>query len=806
MRACLFSTFVTIWVAHIFTTQSLENTSVITNWTSIPLNDLNLQRRNAIYSKTLSDDGIGLWIFGGLLEDNSISSSVMYLNLETDDITSYDDFMGRSSSILPTAIYCNHQCSTTVNNDQIAIVSPQTSNVSVIYELWLFDSTQMTLTNISLDIDIQDACVTSSMAGSLVYLLGGAQKGGDVLDTARIYDTNTKQWVRINNTMNIARSSASCQFHNDRLYIFGGTTFDSDLGTRTKTKSIEVYDMDSGQWTLLDDTLSVIMNDAQALLADPIIFIMGGHGESWTSYTMDAFVIHDTDDSDNLYDSYALPDTNTTHSYGIFMVDDIRQRLIAVSGQEWDDQAGEITTNMFLEYSNKMDNVAFLEQNEPTSAPIMDDIYDQIEDEIANILDKNEFLDPNTWGTLTKFVVIIASILAFISCCAFCQHKCRCNCCGCRGADDVEWWRLFRYSLQVYDLFTDINFSASLWIFWQMIDSHDWSDEHITEQKTYYFYAAVLSCVFLIVPYLSNLFFVLCPCGLPSLLSQPSYAEAKMWMIARAKLFSVLVMLSGGAYASLTLVNSKMFGVAAFTMGLSRRQLLQFTDIQVKLSIMLENIPQCCLQLSVIFNRYLHPDLYHGVVMDMVTGMSLISSVFLIVIGIVSTCIIKTQHIDDLEITIDVTSIEHNKKVIKKIHHCLGLRASIARELSLVFGCDENVIEVPRINRTMYGCKIRLFIAKSDTIKTLTDLNCKVQDISKVLSLLFRVDEKGINIFMMATSSDMVNNVAIAQSRTGLKLSMDQMRQLSNNTDYCNPRLNDDDDLSSNDDEKDPMI
>ena len=47
--------------------------------------------------------------------------------------------------------------------------------------------------------------------------------------------------------------------------------------------------------------------------------------------------------------------------------------------------------------------------------------------------------------------------------------------------------------------------------------------------------------------------------------------------------------------SSLTLVNSKMFGVAPFTMGLSRRQLLQFTDIQVKLSILLENVPQLAL-------------------------------------------------------------------------------------------------------------------------------------------------------------------------------------------------------------------
>eukprot|EP01084_Bolivina_argentea_P317470 550447_1 len=359
MRACLFSTFVTIWIAHIFTTQSLENTSVITNWTSIPLNDLNLQRRNAIYSKTLSDNDIGLWVFGGILEDDTISSSVMYLNFETDDITYYDGFMGQSSSILPFGIQCNHQCSTTVNNDQIAIVSPQTLNGDFIYELWLFDSSEIALTtSISLDMEVQEACVTSSMADSLIYVIGGIDyNGGGILNTLQIYETNTKQWTQINNTMNIARTSASCQFDDGRLYVFGGTTFGN-----TTTDSIEVYDMDSGQWTLLNQTLSMPNTYAQSLLADPVIFIMGGLG------TMDAFVIHDTDD--NQYDLYALPVTNRNHQSGIFMVDDTKERLIAVSGLEFDGVTR--ATNSYLEYSNKMENVVFLateEQSESTDAP-----------------------------------------------------------------------------------------------------------------------------------------------------------------------------------------------------------------------------------------------------------------------------------------------------------------------------------------------------------------------------------------------------------------------------------------------------
>ena len=163
-----------------------------------------------------------------------------------------------------------------------------------------------------------------------------------------------------------------------------------------------------------------------------------------------------------------------------------------------------------------------------------------------------------------------------------------------------------------------------------------------------------------------------------------------------------------------------------------------------------------------IFNRWRNPDLYGGQLLDMVTAMSLVSSAFLIVLGGISACIIKGQAIDDLEITLDVKAVstaqdageQRLKKTVKKIHSRLGLRASISRELALVFGVDETVIEVPRINRTMHGCKVRLFMAKTDTLNTLNDLRRKVQDVNKVLSLLFRCGEEHIEVLMIATSSD----------------------------------------------------
>merc|ERR1719361_3311610 len=157
--------------------------------------------------------------------------------------------------------------------------------------------------------------------------------------------------------------------------------------------------------------------------------------------------------------------------------------------------------------------------------------------------------------------------------------------------------------------------------------------------------------------------------------------------------------------------------------------------------------------------------------------MSLISSAFLIVIGVLSACIIKTQHVDDLEITIDISSSENNQKIIKKIHSRLGLRQTIARELSMVFGVEDNVIEVPRINQTTYGCKIRLFIAKTDTLQTLDDLREKVQDIQKQLSFIFRIkNANDLSIVFSATSSDMRENVMMSSVNIE---NVRELRQLS---------------------------
>ena len=127
---------------------------IINEWTTSYMNDANLQKSKAIYTP-ISSKTPGVWILGGKLNDGTITDSITFLDYSTDDAITYNDFTSNSkkANTLPIPIYCEHQCSTTVNYEDIVIVSPYIQNGSVINKLWIiksiFDSTAFSIQTLS---------------------------------------------------------------------------------------------------------------------------------------------------------------------------------------------------------------------------------------------------------------------------------------------------------------------------------------------------------------------------------------------------------------------------------------------------------------------------------------------------------------------------------------------------------------------------------------------------------------------------------------------------------------------------------
>ena len=71
-----------------------------------------------------------------------------------------------------------------------------------------------------MDIEVGFGCVTSD--GIRVYIIGGTDKNGDIMDIVQVYNTENQEWSQLNESMNIGRASASCSYYKNKLYVFGG--------------------------------------------------------------------------------------------------------------------------------------------------------------------------------------------------------------------------------------------------------------------------------------------------------------------------------------------------------------------------------------------------------------------------------------------------------------------------------------------------------------------------------------------------------------------------------------------------------
>ena len=222
------------------------------------------------------------------------------------------------------------------------------------------------------------------------------------------------------------------------------------------------------------------------------------------------------------------------------------------------------------------------------------------------------------------------------------------------------------------------------------------------------------------------------PFGLPRILRR--YPEASLWLAQKASIFGFLVILSGSTYASLTLANSKLFGLKAFNMGLARKQLLKLQGLQLKLNIILESIPQLLLQLTVLWFEDFTPDI--------VILMSLVSSGLSIMIGIIATCIVRSQKLNDMELILQITS--DNDDTRKKLGKRTGFRSKLGQKLEKVYGVEQNVIEVPTISKYNQGCMAVIVITRTPQLDTVQQFLEQKNGVMRAVKKAFNLKDKEI--------------------------------------------------------------
>ena len=139
---------------------------------------------------------------------------------------------------------------------------------------------------------------------------------------------------------------------------------------------------------------------------------------------------------------------------------------------------------------------------------------------------------------------------------------------GCKFGDGVDFFALWIYGVQLWDFFSDIFFAYA--VIQLTIDEN--------QENLVIFALAVLSPIFIIIPYTAN---VQAAITLYSKISINNIAQ--LYFESNFLFFCCLVVLSGGVFPSLQLVNAKLFGWGLFDCGLNKMELALLKKLQVEL-------------------------------------------------------------------------------------------------------------------------------------------------------------------------------------------------------------------------------
>ena len=251
--------------------------------------------------------------------------------------------------------------------------------------------------------------------------------------------------------------------------------------------------------------------------------------------------------------------------------------------------------------------------------------YMNFEKEIADQLEQNEkekfvATDLVTQIMSSTLSVILVASLVFITIISIVvavihgETRALDNACyfGYHTTDSVNWVSYIAFLLQLWDFFTDINFTYYLFaIFWD------------ANAGTYLLLGS-MAFVFTCLPMICNMY--LFGTKLEVLLRElaPYNEKAPESYKSNFVFMTIWCVLSGNFYATLKLVNSRLFGWNAFNMGLTKIEIQRFFMFKVVITCILENFMQFILCIAVI--------LISGDFVNITTLMSLIATTLSLII------------------------------------------------------------------------------------------------------------------------------------------------------------------------------
>lgn len=287
--------------------------------------------------------------------------------------------------------------------------------------------------------------------------------------------------------------------------------------------------------------------------------------------------------------------------------------------------------------------------------------------------------------TVTWMLMIVCSsgAVVLISALIYNRGICRRHC-NVYTVDDQQIGSVLIFFMQLVDLYSDIILFIQYKLYHNCSKGDDQFPDNISNQLNWLF---ILSLGFVAVPYFGNLASSM---GVIQSIANDKVMSGftKKYFQNQTKLYSLLVLLSGGSIRSLKLMSSNLLGISKFSSGLSSLQIQQFRAHHLIGTVLMENIPQLAMQGFFMFHL--------GVYTDTVL-ISFISSVINVVLSIkteITQCL-ANQNLSESPFTIFLSwnrdglgsengvsprSPEHSRK----FHQQTGRRKALSEALSAI--------------------------------------------------------------------------------------------------------------------------
>jgi N-acetylneuraminic acid mutarotase len=118
--------------------------------------------------------------------------------------------------------------------------------------------------------------VTATIIGDNIYVIGGLDKSGKVLDTVEVYNINNDSWKTVAPLPQPLHHTAASNF-NGKIYVIGGssTTIDNWI----PSDKLFIYDPVKDKW-IEDKPMPTARGAMNANFVNEILYVIGGYGSS----------------------------------------------------------------------------------------------------------------------------------------------------------------------------------------------------------------------------------------------------------------------------------------------------------------------------------------------------------------------------------------------------------------------------------------------------------------------------------------------------------------------------------------------